>query len=95
MLWSYILHLIVSLQFAPSSYGQAQMTVIASAGTQYQLLSQMSTPAAGQTGASGSQSSASVAPLHQAREQPIVTTAPVPVRTVTTKLSLPFMFYAY
>ncbi|XP_044508216.1 pre-mRNA-processing protein 40B-like [Mangifera indica] len=48
-----------SYTFAPSSYGQAQMTVIASAGTQYQLLSQMSAPAGGQTGASGSQSSAS------------------------------------
>lgn len=79
-----LLHVIVSFQFAPSSYGQPQMTVNVSAGTQYQPLSQMHTSsnsAGGQTGLSGSQNSVSVAPLQQAHEQPAITTTPVPVRT--------------
>ncbi|KAJ0078058.1 hypothetical protein Patl1_37327 [Pistacia atlantica] len=77
-----------SYTFAPSSYGQPQMTANTSAGTQYQPQSQMhtpSTPAGGQTGASGSQSSVSVAPLQQAREQPVVTAAPVLASTVQPK----------
>ncbi|XP_044489433.1 pre-mRNA-processing protein 40A-like [Mangifera indica] len=78
----------VSYAFAPSSYGQPQMTVNVSAGTQYQPLSQMHTSsnsAGGQTGLSGSQNSVSVAPLQQAHEQPAITTTPVPASPVKPK----------
>ncbi|KAJ4716105.1 pre-mRNA-processing protein 40A-like [Melia azedarach] len=68
-----------SYTFAPSSYGQPQVTVNINTGTQYQPMSQMhvpSNPSGGQLGVSVSQSSVSVTPVRHAHEEVAATTPP-------------------
>lgn len=68
------------MQFVPSSYGQPQMPI--SMGSQFVTMSQVhaqSSSVGGQHGASVSQSSATVTPSQNIREQPAVVTSSIEV----------------